>query len=128
LLQAVEAIRSFKPDIIIGSSFGGAILSRLVCDDIWRGDCIFLASAATSLYSICSLPPSTAVRYWVHGKNDEVIPWEDSVKISKNSNGIIHLIDDDHHLIKLIDFNILDDIILQCKKETTNISVSAGAV
>jgi hypothetical protein len=43
-LQVKEIIR-FKPDLIIGSSFGGFIALELVRRNIWRGPLILLSSA-----------------------------------------------------------------------------------
>jgi len=43
-LQA-KALREFKPDIVVGSSWGGGIASILVAKQIWRGPTVLLAPA-----------------------------------------------------------------------------------
>lgn len=62
------------PDLVIGSSFGGAVLLRLVREEPrWRGPCLFLAGAGVALTDWRTLPDDLRA-VLVHGRRDTVIP------------------------------------------------------
>ena len=52
--QTREIIR-FKPDVIVGSSFGGFIALELIRRNIWRGPVVLLSSAHDKLSFISEL-------------------------------------------------------------------------
>jgi len=109
LMQSRNAVTAGNPDVIIGSSMGGAILSRLVEEGTWSGPCIFLASAARRLFGILKLPPQVGKQsYWIHGSNDTIIPWRDSMNIAKNSGGTVEIIDDCHRLARTVELGSLE--------------------
>jgi len=108
LMQSRNAVTAGNPDIIIGSSMGGAILSRLVEEGVWSGPCIFLASAARRLFGILKLPAHVGKQsYWIHGSNDTIVPWKDSMNIAKNSGGTVEIIDDCHRLAMAVELGSL---------------------
>lgn len=43
-----KLIQEFQPDVIVGSSLGGAVLMELLQKKLYKGACIFLASASGS--------------------------------------------------------------------------------
>ena len=83
--------------LVIGSSFGGAILGEMVHRRLWAGPCIFLAGAHAKLSAISSLRgPSVSI----HGSRDTVVLPE-PVRRLTNMSGKSHefwLVDDDHRL------------------------------
>jgi len=102
LSQAREAILEFKPDIIIGSSMGGAILARMIVEGNWSGPCIFLASAAKLLFGINKVTVAPGMPLmWVHGYYDDVIPLTNSLNAAQDSYGKCRLVQDDHRLESL---------------------------
>ncbi|CAF4235488.1 unnamed protein product, partial [Adineta steineri] len=50
LWKAIKAIYTFKPDIIVGSSFGGFIAMLLLQARVWNGHTILLAPATGLLF------------------------------------------------------------------------------
>lgn len=99
VLQARE-IRSFEPDVVVGSSFGGAVALALLQRGLWCGPTLLLAQAGQRLGLAAELP--VAVRIWiVHGSRDDVIDPADSRALAGAGSGeLVRLIevDDDHPL------------------------------
>lgn len=95
-----ERLRSRPPDVVIGSSFGGAVAVALLQIGAWTGPTLLLAQAALRR----GLPPDlpVGVRVWlVHGTGDDVISIEDSRLIAQaNRRPEVRLVevDDDHSL------------------------------
>ena len=74
--RVCAAIHAFHPHVIVGSSFGGAILLALLQHGEWRGPSILLAPALGLLtpYSL-SLPSNLpAPIVLVHGSLDTIVP------------------------------------------------------
>ncbi len=94
------AIRRFRPDVVVGSSFGGAVAVALLQRGLWRGPSLLLAQAAALQGLRPELP--TGVRVWlVHGARDDVVPPTASRVLSRTgSSSLVRLfeIDDDHRL------------------------------
>lgn len=95
------AIASHQPEVVIGSSFGGAVLLELIRRGVWRGPSLFLAQAALRLDSEASLPPDLPVLL-VHGLADEVVPIAESRTLAATS-ALARLVevDDEHRLLEL---------------------------
>lgn len=102
-----EAIKRFKPDVVIGSSFGGGIIVLLAMRGIWTGRTILLAPAQkkmlqivgeeTSVLSISNLEKCCII----HGTKDDIIDIEDSSELSltgKEGKVEYVIVDDDHNL------------------------------
>jgi len=98
-LQAEEAKR-FRPDVLVGSSFGGAVAVALLQRGLWRGPTLLLAQAARSQGLELWLPEDATV--WIaHGTRDELVPVEESRALAlTGSPGRVRLleVDDDHPL------------------------------
>ena len=61
--DAKDAVRYSDPDIIIGSSLGGAILFKLIAEGEFSGASVFLAPAITNFHEseyVCLLYTSDA--------------------------------------------------------------------
>jgi hypothetical protein len=94
------ALRSFRPDVLVGSSFGGAVAVELLRRGLWRGPTLLLAQAALRERPDARLPESVAV-WLVHGRRDEVVDPDESRRLAATgSPGFVRLIevDDDHRL------------------------------
>jgi hypothetical protein len=64
---AEEAILSFRPDIVVGYSWGGGIMYYLIERGIWTGPCLLLAPAAHLIAWHAGLPPPNLEKALVGG-------------------------------------------------------------
>jgi hypothetical protein len=117
-LQA-EEVRSFAPDVVVGSSFGGGILLHLVQQGVWRGPCVFLAQAAGRRPEVlqAGLPAGVAAVV-VHGLRDEVIDPEDSRRLAATGSPelVRHVeVDDDHRLKTLVTTGRLAELVREAR-------------
>jgi pimeloyl-ACP methyl ester carboxylesterase len=98
-LQA-KALDVFRPDVLVGSSFGAAVVVELLERGLWRGPTLLLAQAAVRRRPGAALP--TGVPVWlVHGLRDELIGVEDSRILAATGSPecvVLHEVDDDHPL------------------------------
>lgn len=98
-LQA-EMIRSFAPDLLVGSSFGAAVALELLQRGVWRGRTLLLAQAALKHDPQASLPEDVTV-WIIHGTRDHLVDPADSRRLARTgSAGRVRLIEveDDHSL------------------------------
>lgn len=97
--QAKEVMLAFRPDVIVGSSFGAAVLLRLMHSPAWTGaQAILLAGAGPKMTGIRTLPPDVDVLL-LHGRQDEIIPIDDSRRLAETSGRAILIeVHDDHRL------------------------------
>ena len=88
------------PDVLAGSSFGGAVAVALLQRGHWSGPTLLLAQAAL-LYGLpAKLPPGVPVRI-AHGSGDDLVPPEHSRRLAAAGDpAYVRLIeiDDDHSL------------------------------
>lgn len=111
LASARAAIAEHKPDVIVGSSFGGAVLLRLCHEGSWDGPVVFLAGAGVKLTKYKSLPPQTEAMMY-HGAADDVVDCRDSLTLEENSEkAACFLIQDDHRLHSLLENEHLASVI-----------------
>jgi hypothetical protein len=98
-LQA-DAARSFVPDVLVGSSFGGAVAVAMLQRGLWRGPTLLLAQAALRMGLEPRLPSDVWV-WLVHGARDELIDVADSRALAAagcpERTRLIE-VDDDHPL------------------------------
>jgi len=98
-LQA-DGVRSFAPDLLVGSSFGGAVAVELLRRGIWRGRTLLLAQAALKRDPRARLPEDVTV-WIVHGTRDHLVDPADSRRLAgTGSAGRVRLfeVEDDHSL------------------------------
>ena len=95
-----EALRDFAPDLLVGSSFGGAVAVELLRTGAWRGPTLLLAQAALRRDPAARLPAGVPV-WLVHGRDDTLIDVADSRALAKTGDpNRVRLfeVDDDHAL------------------------------
>jgi len=113
---ARQACQDFAPDIIVGSSFGGAVLLQLVTEGLWQGPSLFLAQAG-AMYGIADTLPHEVPCILVHGTQDNIVPIEGSERLALSSpNARLIKNNDNHSLVTLCDglFDLcLDYLLLQ---------------
>jgi predicted esterase len=98
-------LRRFQPDVLVGSSFGGAVAVTLLERGLYRGPTLLLAQAAVKYRPSARLPAEVRV-VLVHAAQDEVVPFEGSrLLAATGSPGCIELIacDDNHALSRLVE-------------------------
>jgi alpha/beta superfamily hydrolase len=102
-LQARE-IAAFQPDVVVGSSFGGAVVVALLGGAAWRGPTVLLAPAQRHYPVAQQLPEGTAIDI-VHGTRDEVVDIEGSRALARTGTPeLVRLleVDDEHRLQSLV--------------------------
>ncbi len=95
-----EALRRFAPDVLVGSSFGGAVAVALLERGLWRGPTLLLAQAAIHYDAEARLPQDATV-WLVHGLQDTLLHVDESRRLAATgSPDRVRLIevDDDHPL------------------------------
>ncbi|NOU62051.1 YqiA/YcfP family alpha/beta fold hydrolase [Marinifilum caeruleilacunae] len=102
--QLQNYLKSEEEDfILVGSSMGGYV--SLVASQQVEPKAIFLMAPALYLegYSIQEYATSCENIEIVHGKSDEVIPYEHSLRYAKQAKCNLHLIEGDHRLTSSIE-------------------------
>ena len=94
----------FQPDVLVGSSFGGAVAVTLLERGLYRGPTLLLAQAAVMYRPSARLPAGVRV-VLVHAPEDEVVPFAGSLQLAATGTAdMVELIErsDNHALSKLI--------------------------
>jgi hypothetical protein len=81
---ALAAVHKYEPKVIVGSSFGGAILMRLLQSGDWSGNAVMLAPAGI-MYGIGETIPKGSTAIIIHSPSDAIVSYSDSQKVIKNS-------------------------------------------
>lgn len=108
-----EVLRDFAPDVLVGSSFGGAVAVELLRIGAWRGPTLLLAQAALKRDPDARLPADVTV-WLVHGLDDTLIDIADSRALAKTGDpDRVRLleVDDDHALHATVRSGRLLDIV-----------------
>ena len=101
------------PDVLVGSSFGGAIAVALLARNLWRGPTLLLAQAADKLGIHDPLPEGVPVTL-VHGVHDTIVPVEDSRALARTGSPelvVLEEVDDEHRLATLVDSGRLAELV-----------------
>jgi predicted esterase YcpF (UPF0227 family) len=115
--DARDAIRYAEPDVIVGSSMGGAILFKLIEEGHFSGTAVFCAPGITNLLpqELINKKAHEALRnsVWLLGETDTVVSNRDNIRIAKRSGGsVIISPKDDHRLNKSLTTDILESAVL----------------
>lgn len=118
---AKEAVLKHKPDLIIGSSFGGGITMALMQNEVHKGKAILLAPAGVK-YGLPTLIPQGNRVVIIHDPTDDIVPFKDSVRIYGDNilDGCdVKLIKTDggHRLINLTTDGLLDRVVLSLSED-----------
>ncbi len=95
-----RALEDFRPDVLVGSSFGGAVVVDLLRAGHWHGPTLLLAQAAVYYDPAVELPEGVPV-WLVHGSGDTLVDPEHSRRLARTgSPDLVRLIEveDDHSL------------------------------
>ena len=118
LQDAIDAVKYMKPDIIVGSSLGAAILYELYGKGIYSGAGVFLAPAIPSLTNSKNLKEysqkvSHHTTVWILGEADYVVSNKDNLSIARLCQGnVMFSPGDSHRLEKGLESGLIDAAIL----------------
>ncbi len=113
VVQQSEVVASFRPDVLVGSSFGGAVAVALLQRGLWAGPTLLLAQAALRRGLPAELPEGVPI-WIVHGLRDDLIDPEDSRVLARSGTpGLVRLVerDDDHPLRGLVGSGELAELV-----------------
>jgi len=108
-LERARAAIGPETRVIVGSSFGGAVLTHLIHEGSWRGPSLFIASAGLKLTGHHSLPKG-GKHLLLHGRDDETIPLTHSRTIAAQSgdNVVLWEVSDGHRMKTIMPSGLLD--------------------
>ena len=93
--------------VLVGSSMGGYV-STVVANNLPVAGLFLMAPALwmpAEEYTIQSYQPLTSKVEITHGFNDDVVPYENSIRFAREHEGtVLHLVPDDHRLRASLDF------------------------
>jgi len=90
---ARKAVAEFHPDLVVGSSFGGAVALTLLNDGTLSVPTVLIAPAAKKLGAPNTLPAGVPVVV-LHGENDDLVPLDDSRALiaTGDENTLLHVV------------------------------------
>jgi pimeloyl-ACP methyl ester carboxylesterase len=113
-MARARAALTLSTQLVIGSSFGGAVLLRLLHEGGWSGPSLFLAGAGPKLTPYRTLPAGVRALL-VHGTADEVVSIEDSRALVRTSDqAALWEVDDGHRLASVLTDETLERAIAWC--------------
>ena len=124
--RATAAIKD-ETRLIIGSSFGGAVLMNLIANGSWRGPSLFICPAVLKLTTHTTLPGGFPVIV-LHGRQDDLIPISDSRRLIKTGGpgAMLWEIDDGHRMRRIVDTGILSTAINWLLTDDAWVAVNAN--
>jgi hypothetical protein len=103
-----QALASHQIDVVVGSSFGGAVGLALLQRALWSGPTVLLCPAHQLVAQrammpvpagLAALPTLIAAHVMVvHGRQDDIVPVAHSQALVAGSGSTLVLVDDDHRL------------------------------
>ncbi|MFO0600268.1 MAG: hypothetical protein U0228_33470 [Myxococcaceae bacterium] len=102
---ARAAVRDAAPELVVGSSFGAGLASRLAVEGTWAGPMVLLAPAARRLFGSVVLPKRAGAVVVVHARGDDVVPYADSEALVRSAacEVLLWAVDDDHRLTRFVE-------------------------
>lgn len=107
------AIEEKAPDVLVGSSFGGAVAVALLQRGAWKGPTLLLAPAVKHFGLPPRLPENVRVLI-VHGTRDDVVDIETSRLLAQTgSRGLVEMLelDDEHRLKTVLEGELLTELV-----------------
>jgi pimeloyl-ACP methyl ester carboxylesterase len=106
-----RTIEEFQPRVVVGSSFGGAVVVELLRSGAWQGPTLLLAQAALKMNPEAVLPPGADV-ILVHGSLDTVVDPQHSRTLAATSGSARLIeIEDEHRLVTLTEGERLAELV-----------------
>lgn len=107
--DALSALNYCKPDVIIGSSMGGALLAKLASEGHWDGPSVFLAPAIDMLLGADFDLPTMTNAVWVLGELDEIVSNDlNKIRCVKAGSSLMVSPEDCHRLHKALKNGLID--------------------
>jgi hypothetical protein len=96
-------LAAHRVDVVVGSSFGGAMALQLLGDGSFSGPTVLLCPAqelvaARAKRAACALPSDAQGVIVVHGRQDQTVPIEHSRALVRGTAATLLEVDDDHRL------------------------------
>ncbi|HEX3595000.1 MAG TPA: YqiA/YcfP family alpha/beta fold hydrolase [Polyangiaceae bacterium] len=113
IAQQARHLTSFAPDVVVGSSFGGAVALALLQRGLHGGPTVLLAPAHAHFGVPARIPELTRVII-AHGLRDEVVSMKDSQGLAQTgTEGYVDLVlvDDEHRLATLLEGDALATLV-----------------
>lgn len=102
-----RALAENTVDVVVGSSFGGAVVLELLRRGAWKGPTVLLCPAhlrvaerAGTAWAPLARPERPSSVLIVHGREDEVVPYEHSVQLAAELGVELCTVTDDHRLTR----------------------------
>jgi fermentation-respiration switch protein FrsA (DUF1100 family) len=100
------ALARHRPEVVVGSSFGGAVTLALMRSGAWRGPTVLLCPAWKLVVERAGWPeppplaqlPGLGRVLVVHGTADDVVPLAHSQALVAGSAASLTVVEDDHRL------------------------------
>tara|TARA_B100000131_G_scaffold295127_1_gene311858 strand:- start:16438 stop:17061 length:624 start_codon:yes stop_codon:yes gene_type:complete len=110
--DALSAVEYYNPDIVIGSSMGGALLAKMCLEGKWEGSCVFLAPAIKPLLGDVHLPKNKHA-VWILGEADDIVPNADNINHALDTGGQLVISEaDSHRLHKALETGLIDNAVI----------------
>jgi predicted esterase len=106
-------LERFIPDVLVGSSFGGAVALALLQRGVYEGPTVLLAPAHAHFGIEARIPERTRVVI-AHGLRDDVVSVDDSRTLAASGTaGYVELVlvDDEHRLATLLEGDALATLV-----------------
>jgi len=107
LRVAQECVDAYKPDIIIGSSRGGAVALN-VKNEKKSSKLILIAPAWKKYGTVSKTSPKTVI---LHSKKDKIVSYADSVRLSANSGCTLHEVGDSHRMNESDVYEMIENLL-----------------
>ena len=114
-----RTLETFQPNVLVGSSFGGAVVVELLQRGLYRGATLLLAQAALHYRPQARLPQGVRATL-VHARQDDIVAFEHSEQLARTGTPeLVRLVacDDDHPLTKLCESGELVAWVERCYDE-----------
>lgn len=107
-----DAIKEFKPDVVVGESLGGWVEYQLIKRGVWNGPTVWLAPAVQKVeeefngFEQPKIPEHFGGPLLIiHGTRDDIVPIQDSCALTATAKCETKLIEvgDDHSMRKAVD-------------------------
>ncbi|HVW27312.1 MAG TPA: YqiA/YcfP family alpha/beta fold hydrolase [Polyangiaceae bacterium] len=108
-----EKAAEFFPDVLVGSSFGGAVALAMLQRRLYGGAVVLLCPAYRHFGVEGRIPEASRVLI-VHGSRDELVPLDDSKALAATGTpGLVELVvvDDEHRLHSLLEGDALATLV-----------------